>query len=224
MIIVQDTNLKSQVWVVQSGPNVNSIPSQAFIATQLPNGTLKVSNIANVTMGGALVTCKRPVPVVPGVNLSFLKLNMQIRVASDDLVNLLRFENDVKVCVKGAPNSSTPIANVYDFSSQLNFSTGQWQIDTSPSGWVDTGFKPTLPPDTWIPVEFRYQLNSSTFSMLGTTWGTQSFNVPSTMQGLPLQVTNWQPVAAIQLQTESALGEVTTEYKGITLTWSDQQI
>ena len=79
-----------------------------------------------------------------------------------------------------------------NFSSQLNFSTGQWQIDGNLPGWLDTGFKPTIKAAriVWFPISFRYFINfpSGKFSFLSTTWGTQEFTVlnPRTMQERPV--------------------------------------
>ena len=105
-----------------------------------------------------------------------------------------------------------------NFSSQLNFSTGQWQIDGNPPGWLNTGFKPIIAPDVWFPISFRYFIDfpNSKFSFLSTTWGAQEFTVPATMQGVPFQITNWQPVSALQIQMEVLNpGSVSTLYQDL---------
>jgi hypothetical protein len=221
---VIDDGLEKGTWVVQTGASVNPIPSSAFIPTLLPSGALKVTNVSTSAFGGALVTNKRPVPSIPGIFLPYLGLDLQVYVSSFDLPVLGRLEIDVKVVSQSAPNASTQIPNVFNFSSQLNLSTGSWQIDTSPPGWIDTGFKPTLAPDTWTPISFRYFIDvpNNKFSMLSTTWGATEFSVPSNLQELPSQTSNWSSVAAIQLQTETLVpGGLNTLYKNIQLTWSD---
>lgn len=223
-MIIHDNNLEVQPWPTQTGPNVNPVPADAYIASLLPSGVLKVTNASSKPLGGALVTCKRPVPAVPGLPLPYLGMDMMAYVSSFDLPNLGRWELDLKVCLTGAPNASTPIFNVANFSSQLNFSTGQWQIDGNPPAWLDTGFKPTITPDVWFPISFRYFIDiaSSKFSILSTQWGTQAFQVPAAMQEVPFQLTNWQPVAAIQIQMEVFNpGSVTTLDDQIVLSWSD---
>lgn len=220
----RDTDLETQPWLMQTGPNVNPIPADAYIASLLPSGALKVTNVSSKAFGGALVTCKRPLPAVPGIPLPFVGLDMMAYISSFDLPNLARWELDWKGCYIGAPNATTPIPNVPNLSSQLNFSTGQWEIDGNPPGWLPTGFKPTIKPDVWFPISFRYFIDfpNSKFSFLSTTWGMQEFTVPGNMQGVPFQVTNWQPVSAVQIQMEVLNpGSVSTLYQDLAISYSD---
>jgi hypothetical protein len=221
---VIDGALEFAAWTTQTGPTVNPVPADAFLATQLPSGALKVTNVSSKAMGGALVTCKRPVPSIPGTTLPYLGLDLQLLVSQYDLPLLARKEIDVKAALTPAPSALTSIANVANFSSQFDASTRTWQIDGSPPGWVDTGFKPVLTPDVWMPLSFRYFMDipNGKFSFLSVNWG-GLFEVPASMQELPLQQSNWAQVAAIQLQTEIlSPGGLTTLYRGITLTWSDR--
>ena len=222
----RDTDLEMQPWLMQTGPNINPVPADAFIASLLPSGALKVTNVSSKPLGGALVTCKRPVAPAPASGpLPYMGLDMMVLISSYDLPNLARWELDLKVCLLPAPNANMLIPNVANFSSQLNFSTGQWQIDGNPPGWLNTGFKPIIEPDVWFPISFRYFIDfpNSKFSFLSTTWGTQEFTVPSTMQGVPFQVTNWQPVSALQIQMEVLNpGSVSTLYQDLAVSYSDQ--
>ena len=222
---VIDSALENVPWIVQTGPTVNPIPADAFLPALIPSGPLKVTNISSNAEGGALVTCKRPVPSIPGVALPYLGLDLSVYVSSFDLPFLGRLEIDVKACLTAPPNASTQIANIFNFSSQLNFSTGAWQIDGSPPGWVNTGFSPAFTPDTWIPLSFRYFMDipNKKFSVLSCAWGSIIYVVPASLQELPCQESNWDAVAAVQLQTETLVpGGLSTLYKGITLTWSDK--
>jgi hypothetical protein len=221
-----DPNLETKLWSLETGPNVNPVPADAYIASLESSGDLKVTCASSKPLGGALVTCKRASMPYPGVQLPFLGLDMMAFVGVYDLPNLGRWELDLKNCVVGAPSASTPIRNVVNGSSQVNMSTGQWQIDGDPPGWQNTGFKPTIMAGVWFPIKFRYHVDfpNSKFSFLSVQWGNQNFSVPPGMQNVPFQMTNWQPVSAIQLQMEVMNpGSVTTLYESITLTWSDSQ-
>jgi hypothetical protein len=196
------------------------VQADQFVATYV-NGALKVTNVSSKAMGGGLVTCKRSIPFGIGAQLPYFGLDLQVLVTQWDMPLLGRLEIDVKRVDTAA--SGTPIPNVANGSTQLNFSTGDWQIDGSPPGWLATGFKPALAHDTWTPVRIRYLVQDGKFSVLSTAWGTQAFNVPPSMQGLPLQQSNWAQVAAVQLQTEIlARGALTVLYKGIQLSYSDK--
>jgi hypothetical protein len=221
-MLITDT-IPNTVWIVQSGPSVNPVPPDAYIPTPLPTGALKVTNVSSKPFGGALVTAKRIVPIIPGVSLPYFGLDMLLYISSFDLPTLGRLEIDVKVATPAAPSSTTPIANIANGSSQLNMSTGQWQIDTSPPGWINTGFAPILTPDVWMPLSFRYMYGNGKYSVLSCAFGEQRFTVPSSLQGLPMQMSNWAQVAAVQLQTEVMQpGGLSTIYNQIELSWSDQ--
>jgi hypothetical protein len=195
------SNLELADWTTQSGSNVNPVPADLYVATQ-ESGVLQVTNYSSRPMGGALVTHKIPLPVLNGVTLCSGSLSMECYISSLEMPNLARLEIDTKICIQGAPNASTPIRNVCNFSSQVNLSTGQWQIDGDPPGWKDTGFKPQLPSNTWFPIVFDYDWMATAFSFMMASFAGQAFQVPATMQNVPLQTTNWQPVIALQIQHE----------------------
>ena len=220
-MIATAKNLELQPWIVQTGPNINPVPADSFTATLIPGGILKVVNTSSKAWGGALVTCKPPeMDQVNSYANPYFGLDLEIYVPPADLANLGRLELDVKRCVVPA-QAGVMIPNIGNGSTQLNFSTGQWQIDKSPPGWTDTGFEPILPP-AWTPISFRHVMNASGYSVMSTKWGDTSFSVPASMQNLPLQESNWAQVMAVQIQTEVvAPGTVTIYLRNINLSVSD---
>ena len=220
-------HLETQTWTSEIGPTINSVPSDSFTATLEPGNMLAITNTNSAYMAGGLVTCK-PVTPVGSNTLAFpyFGLDLDVYVAPWDLPGIGRLEVDVKRWVTPAPNSSTQIANIANCSSQWNRSTGQWQIDGNPPGWLSTGFKPVL-PSSWTTLSFRYQMTSTTFSVLSTSWGPISFEVSVSLQNVPLEVSNWGPSSgfAIQIQTENLVIGTTTVYvSNIKLSLSDQPI
>jgi hypothetical protein len=228
MVQVFDSNLESQPWEVQTGESVNPVPVLAYTSEQVTSGpfqgALKVTNVSGAALGGALVTCKCPVPLIPGVSLPYLGLDMQVYIPSFELPNLARLEIDAKVVLTSAPNAETSIANTADFSGQWNQSTGQWQIDNASAEWTNTGFSPVLVSDVWMTFSARYFIDipNSKFSVLSITWNGTEFTIPASLQEIPFLSSNWDAVAALQIQMETLLaGSVTVLFKNITLTWSD---
>jgi hypothetical protein len=153
---------------------------------------------------------------------------MNCLITSDNLANLARQEIDVKGCYVAAPTSAKPgIPNIANWSSQLNYSTGLWQIDGNPPGWLNTTFKPVITPDVPFPISMRYLVDTvnQKFSVLSTTWGSQAaYQIAAAQQGVAFEESDWQAlVFALQLQIEVLNpGEASIEYNNITLTLSDQ--
>jgi len=226
---VVDDNLESFPWIEQGGTNINPVPALAYIAEQISSGpfagALKITNISEQALGGALVTCKRPVPSALGIVFCYVGLDMQVYIASDELPNLARLELDAKIVRTSAPTSSTPIENTEDYSGQWNQSNGQWQIDDAQPKWTNSGFSPALVPDTWMPISLRYFYDQSNgkFSVLSINWNGASYAISASLQGIPLLKSNWGAVAALQAQCETLQpGSVTFLLKNIVLTWSDR--
>ncbi len=223
--IVQDRDLfKTPAnWILQSGSNVNSVPSLSFTPSGLPDGTLLVTNSINTPYGGALLANKRPVPSIPGVTLNYVGLDIKVQFPALSFYNLARHEFDLKVCLTSAPSPATMIQNVADFSCQLNFSTGTFQIGAA---WADTGIKPPPPtPDVWIPLSMRYWYDpvAKVCSVLSIAWNSALYPVPQNLQKVPFLSTNWSQVAAVQAQNEGFNPGVTlVRYDAGILTWSDQ--
>ena len=227
MLKITDDQLEKGTWIMQGGANVNPVPADAFISSLLADGTLKVTNVSSKAFGGALVTNKRPMQTQAGASMPFVGMDMDVYVSSYDLANLARLEIDLKCVAKAAPNAATPIPNTANFSAQWNLDAknGQWQLDPSGTTWVDSGFKPTLAPDTWTTLKFRFWMSAAAgkWSILSVDWGGVLFVAPSQFQNIPLLPSNWNAVAAIQLQTEVFTpGSLTVLFRNIKLTYGDQ--
>jgi len=235
-MLVIDQNIHLLPWSRETGPSINVPPATNYTATNVPLGSgkaLLVTNYSTQANGADLVTCKRPLYAgLTGVTLPYLRLRCKMFISSIDMLNLGRLETDTKVCLQSAPNSSTPIANVANGSTQLNRSTGFWQIDGDPPGWKNTAFKPVLPADQWFDYYHDLYMNQpgptgiASFTVRGVGFGAQRYQTAAPdPQNVPLQTTNWQQVCAVQLQLMVLkAGTVNVAYDQMDLVWSDQPI
>jgi|SRR5579863_214199 len=215
-------HIEALPFITQNGPDINPVPADSFTSTLLPGGILAVTNTSSKPMGGALVTCKTFLP--PEFNtlaLPYFGLDLDVCISPDNLARLGRLEIDIKRWVAGS--TGTPLANIANCSSQLNRSTGEWQIDGNPPGWRNTGFLPMLSP-CWTPLKFRYSMSATQFSVLSTAWDGCAFDVPTSMQNVTLETSKWGPGpgCVVQLQTEILEpGTLTVNFRNIRFTISD---
>jgi len=156
-MIITDPGLELRSdWTLETGPNINPIPADSFVGTHMGDSSYRITNVSSKAYGGALLTNKRQVPMLQGSTMNqvfYAGLDLEFLISSADLPFLWAHETDVKACVQGAPNSSTKIPNVFNWSAQVNMGKGgMFQIDAIPGkpGWVDTGIK--VPP---VPVAAR---------------------------------------------------------------------
>jgi hypothetical protein len=225
--LIQDRDLfkQSSNWISQIGANINSVPSDAFNAANLPDGTEIVTNALSKKMAGGLVVNKRPIPKIAGVSLNYVGLDLKVKFPALTLFNIARHEIDLKLCVQSAPDENTPIPNTADWSTQMNFSTGTWQIDTT-TPWAETGIKfGTVVPDTWHALSYRFWHDpvAKIYSVLSIAWDGIVSLIPATMQKIPYLKSNWDEVAAFQVQNEGWNPGVTLVlYDAGVLTYSDQ--
>lgn len=208
-------------WITQSGLDINPIPSAAFTATQQPDGTMLVSNALTQQMAGALVTLKLP---MPPPNLPYVGLDFLVKFPGTTVANVARFETDVNICFIDQSQITNPtLPNVAMLGTQLNLSTGQYQIDPA---WTDTGFVPgPIPPDIWFPCSFRHWIDypNKKASTLSISWNGVKYMIPSGLQGVPWKPLKWATVTASQLQNEGFnIGSVLILYDQGVLTFSDQ--
>lgn len=227
---VIDTNLQNYAWTRETGPDINNPPATAYWAQNVPLGpsgnALQVTNYSTQNGAADLVTLKRPIPQLAGVTFKYLRLKCKMYIPSVFLWNLGRLETDVKTCIQKAPNSSTPIRNVVNGSTQWNRTNGIWQIDGDPPAWKNTAFTPNPPLDDWFDYYHDMQYSGTTFSVLGCGFDTQAYKTPGNMLNVPLQNTNWGDlVAAIQFQLMVfKAGTISVYYDQIALVWSDGAI
>jgi hypothetical protein len=141
---------------------------------------------------------------------------------------IARHELDLKVCFKTRPNANIPIRNVANFSTQWNSETGQFQIDQDPPAWVNSGFiVPEIDPDVWHDIDYRFWFDpdAAIFSILSINLDGDKYMIPSNLQNVPAQETNWEEVASVQIQNEIfARGSSLILYDQVTLAWSSEPI
>jgi len=217
-------------WVSNSGPNINDPASVLYVATQQHDGGMVTHNALDKEYAGALVSLTHAVPSYGGKLLHYAAWHYMFRFVPETYGNLARFENDIKVCVKSRPNSSTQIRNVCNWSTQWNVDTGAFQLDHDPPTWVDSGYVPSdavTTPDDWHSLDFRYSFDdvALTFSIESVKWDDERYMVPSEHRNIPMQSTNWEQCTKFQHQTEGfEKGTVLIEFDEGVMAWSDQPI
>jgi hypothetical protein len=219
---------KASSWYTESGDNINKPASDFFMASQVPDGTMLVTNGSNVDWGGALVVNKRALPVLNGKLLPFVGLRLKFMVPYSSMFNLARHEIDLKICIEDRPNETTSIRNVADFSTQWNADQGMFQIDNSSGQWIDTGFiVETISPDEWHTLDYRFWFDpvAKVFSVLSINYDEELYKIPANLQQVPLMNTNWTRVAAFQVQNEVYhAGSTSVVYDHGVIAWSDEAI
>ena len=217
-------------WISNKGDSINKPPSDYFETSDHPDdNAMVITNGSLQAWGGALVSRKRGVPSSNGKKLNWMAYRFQFKFNSLTGENVARHETDIKVCFKTRPNAQTKIRNVANFSVQWNADTGQFQIDLDPPAWVNTGFiVPEITPDVWHTLEFRFWFDevACVFSVLSIQYDDQLYMIPSNLQNVPAQNTNWEEVASEQMQNEVYAAKSTTqiEYRDGVLCWSDERI
>lgn len=217
-ILITADHLELHTWQTQTGLDINPIPADSYAADTLPGGILRVVNISSQAGGAALVTCKDAFgPDVNTAAYPYYGLDLKAYAEPAMLLKWGREEIDVKRC-------TTPgiVANT---SSERNSQTAFWEIDGNPPGWQPTAFQPNVTPG-WMQRKFRYHMDADGFSVLSTKWGKMAYDVPLTMQNVPLQKEpTWGNVFAIQLQNMILEpGTLVVDYLNITAYLSDAPI
>jgi len=226
-MLIADPNLDQRSdWQLVNTPDVNPIPSDSFVGVHLDDGTYRISNAAS-RFGGALLAQKRQMPMITGSTMdkvTYVGMDMEFYIEDGDFAWLWAHETDLKICVETAPNASTKIPNIADFSGQVNMGRGGMvQIDApGQAKWVDTGIK--LPPSPgWNLLQWRYKIDfaAATFSVLSVN----GQEIDPGMQNCPFLASNWRKVAALQLQNElSKPGVLNIKYHRIHLLYSPDPI
>lgn len=228
-ILLLDRNLHENAneWQSNTSLDVNDPPSDLFEASQAPDGSLIVTNTYAGTRNyaGGLVSNKRKLRRVDGALLPYVGMRIRFRWPYEVYENIARHELDLKVCTKTRPSADKPIRNVANFSTQWNRDTGQFQIDQDPPGWVNTGFYvKDIEPDQWHDIYYRFWFDpvACTFSVLSINLDGELYHIPGNLQNVPMQLTNWEEIAAIQIQNEMfKAGCTVIQYRQVALAWSD---
>jgi hypothetical protein len=226
-LILNDLNKQTTGWSVNVGPDINIPEPTSFTFAQPADSGVIVSTNTGPANAGGLLAFKTPFPVLPEATMTYFGVDLDVMILDSDIKLLRCLEIDLKVAKTGAPAGGT-LANVADGSGQYNVANGFWQIDTAgPSPvWTDTPYQPTpLGADTWTHFSSRYNFDWATAktSVLSAKFGAdEPAPFPAALGGLPLLVTNWNSVIALQLQTcLEAAGTLNVYYNNITLTISD---
>jgi hypothetical protein len=238
-MLLPDVNLQRDVslWKSNKGDNINDPASISFEASQVPDGSMIVTNKGDQPFAGALVSNTiMKVPVnSSGNQLQYVAMRFRYIYNGATYENLARHELDLKVCYLTRPpkppgsDTNPQIRNVANFSTQWNKDTGQFQLDLDPPKWVDSGYivKDIL-PDTWHTMDYRlfFDPNVQTFSILW--WQLDQnprYEIPSDLQNVPMTLTNWEECRKIQIQNEMYQpGETVIQYGQVGLVWSDEPI
>jgi hypothetical protein len=192
-------------WVPVSGIDINDPPSAVFLGTQTPTNSMLVHNGLDVPWGGALLSLTRPLPVLDGELLRYSAWRFRFRFIPETYDNLARFENDKKTCIKSRPNAETKIRNVCNYSTQLNFDTGEIEIDHDPPAWLGSGFFPRhTEPDIWHALDYRFSFDPEplTFSIDSIQWDDELYVMPEEHRNIPMSETNWEECDKYQIQNE----------------------
>lgn len=200
-------------WTTASGPSINPVAPAAFNVEQWNGGLTTV--IAGLPYSGALAKC--PLPLPPGV--SNFTLSYQIRPDMDAEEFSQIHETDL-ILVDAA-------GSWYNGSCQKNNAEGgMWQVVNAAGSWVDTGFKPGLfAPMQWTPVSVVYKVNWGVgISMVSITDNGTTFQIPSTLQNLPLKTgMGWAPneiVIQVQECLNGSAGAYTRDMTAINIAMS----
>jgi hypothetical protein len=234
---IVDPNLHLLPWSRETGKDINSVPAANYTAVNVagagPSGkALSVTNTSTQDGGADLVTVKRPnyAALHPDLNLKYVRLRCKMFISAADRAKIGRLETDMKACMVIAPKDSTskvtPIRNVPNASTQLNFTNGYVQIDSDPPGWKNTMFKPVIPVDIWFDYYHDLMIDpiAKTFTVVGMGYGSQIYKtVAPDPQNVPWQTSTWRDlILAIQLQIMIfKAGSVSVYYDLMDLVWSD---
>lgn len=230
---LQFRELELQSWTTLNNASVNPIMADNLMSTVveqsasiviplLKTPALKFTNSSSKASGGGMIYLHLPWPSM-GSTLQYIGLDFEALISSGDFPLLRCLECDLKIAAVGASSSSISIPNIADLSAQLNMAEGgMWQIDNAAQEWTDTGIKNDLiTPDQWFSVSLRHWVDFSAGKF--SVQSIQDTDTPSSMQSLPLLSSNWQPVIAVQLQTEVLTpGGLSVLYRDITVTLSDE--
>lgn len=226
-------DLHKAAWTPNIGPSINNAQSTAYMAQALPDGRLLTTNTGSVAYAGGLVGWRQSAPLLDfaGLGLNYAKLSTLILVPSYSAYNLARLETDFLLLIQGAPNAATPIANKFNGSTQLNLSSGNFQIDASSGAaqWSDIGGGPgkQIAPDVPHLLEIRYSFDyaGKKHSTLSISWDGKVYAVPAALQNVDNQTSNWVAGMHIQKQTEMFNpGAVSVIYDQTSLTFDQQPL
>lgn len=182
-------NAIPSTWKANTSSSVNPVPADAFVSLVDSSGRLNVINQASKELAGGLVSTDIALPA----GATYFGLDVVFDLSADDLAHYARGENDLKVTYAGGAQANG--------SCEWNASTGQWQLDPTGAGWVNTGF-------TQAPIAGRNELQlriayvAGKWSVTGIRVNGTAFTPGAQFQNLAPIATNWAAGLHPQLQTE----------------------
>lgn len=224
MFTIVDDHLENNTWAVVNDKSVNPVPATSFKAENV-GGVLELYIEAEQQYGGALAHCSRPIPLVNGQILPYVGFDLDIYIP-DAAASLMRcLEIDHKLSVVDAKGQTIP--NICDFSSQIEtYKGGAIQIDNQSATWTDTGLSTgPLPTDSWFHWAARYHVDTTNkkFSVLGFNINGVAYTIPSNLQNLNWDNSNWGMAAEPSLQLDVTQPcAFNVRYKNIRTTYSEQ--
>lgn len=195
VLIEQDTN-----WSTRVGPTIGGVPPTTYGMKLHPlDSPIREFYVKDPPWANWLAYSERK--VLP--NTGKLSLLYELFVDSNSLIVTQAIEFDTKLAIGGF---------IYNFSSQFNYVTGQWQA-SGVGGWKDTGWKfGKFTPGVPYRMQFDYA-----FDIVKKTYGfmhvkalsdhpdanTGSFTPPFTpFQSFTAEATNWTDTCNIQVQQD----------------------
>lgn len=233
LITLADLEKDASQWGSNISAGVNAKMSTGFQASNLPDGRLLVTNTGTVPFAGGLVSRKLQVPQMVGAGgqptfPSFAELRTLITVPSLALFNLARLETDFLAVFASGAGAATLPNNKANCSTQLNLSSGHFEVDASPttSAWSDIGDGPgQITPDAEheLIIKCAFDIANSKRSVQSISWDGKVYPVPSNLQNIAFQPSNWGVTSSIQKQNEMFKpGSTFVIYRATSLSWSDQ--
>ena len=225
MFTIVDSGLEKLPWQVVNDKSVNPVPATSFKPEYI-NGALEIFIEAEQQYGGALAHCARPLPTPFGGNpLPYVGFDLDIFIPDEAAAYMRCLEIDHKISVFDAKGQT--VNNICDFSSQIEtFNNGNIQIDNQGMSWTDIGLSTgKLPVDTWFHWAARYNIDvpSKKFSVLYFVINGVQYKVPTTLQGLNWDPSNWGQAVEPSLQLDVTQPcAFSVKYNNIVTTYSEQ--
>lgn len=241
-MIFEDTNVHALTWKTNntSADIANVLADCIFVINQ--TDSMKVSIASNKAYGAALVSIDRPIPIVNGVPMQWLKVIWDIRPSSVAVQRNRLYELDAILVYPQASSPNVKVQNWYDGSTQTLVADGNFQIDrvvgTKPDGsnqygWTSVGYKhPPLVQEVWSLLTNKYYFDyaNKKSSVISTQMNDNPEFFITPLQNLPNNPSNWgmyingvpQPLLHLQAQlcVDAVPAGFEVEYI-VNLVWSD---
>jgi hypothetical protein len=177
-------------WSREWSPDINDVKPDGYNFVQTPNGIRLYC--AGSPYAGWLAK------FVSTLIYPFPKISFIYQLVIDDATTKQAqiIETDSKI--------TDASGWTYDFSAQWNIQEGwMFQVDNTNWTWTDTGIKipPTVNEPLPVKIDYLLDYTNHTSSIAAVTAGGTTYNVPSSLQGIPAKQVGWLPSSiVVQLQ------------------------